>query len=237
MNDTLLNPSAKTAETEDPSAKDQTPGEDQQAAESSAEPAAQTPLPTEDLRVMEEKTTNSEESSEESPSSEASPEKEEKEEKEDQSSQPASSSPPMVPPPIIPAAIPTPTPTHQPDKKPTYQPKEQKEAAAKAVARGVRISARKARLVANMIRGKYAGQAFSHLNFTHKKAARIMSKLLKSAATNLSQNSSRDDWDEMVIRIYVDEGPTMRRWRPRAQGRASPIRKRTCSITLELVPE
>lgn len=116
------------------------------------------------------------------------------------------------------------------------------EVIGRAVARGVRISARKARLVADLIRHQTVQQAQSHLTFTHKKAADIILKLLGSALANIRhkaelKGTSVEHVEELYIKIHVDEGPTAKRWRPRAQGRAYTIRKRTCSIVLELVTD
>lgn len=116
------------------------------------------------------------------------------------------------------------------------------EVIGRAVARGVRISARKARLVADLIRHQSVHQAQSHLTFTHKKAADIILKLLGSALANIRhkaelKGTSVEHVEELYIKIHVDEGPTAKRWRPRAQGRAYTIRKRTCSIVLELVTD
>jgi len=106
---------------------------------------------------------------------------------------------------------------------------------AKATARYIRIAPRKARLVADMIRGMKAGQAQGVLTHSPKRAAQHVEKLLRSALSNLvSQDEARGvDVNEAVItEIRVDEGPTLRRWRARAQGRATRINKRTSHVTL-----
>jgi large subunit ribosomal protein L22 len=106
---------------------------------------------------------------------------------------------------------------------------------AKASARFVRVAPRKARLVADMIRGMKAGQAQGVLTHSPKRAAQPIEKLLRSALANLmnQDEASKLDINEAVIReIRVDEGPTLRRWRPRAMGRATRIRKRTSHIRL-----
>lgn len=106
---------------------------------------------------------------------------------------------------------------------------------AKATARFVRVAPRKARLVADMIRGKKAGQVQGILTHSDKKAAVPMEKLVRSALANLmDQDEARSiDVNEAVIReVRVDEGPTLKRWRPRAMGRATRINKRTSHMTL-----
>lgn len=106
---------------------------------------------------------------------------------------------------------------------------------ARAKARFVRIAPRKARLVADMIRGKQAGWAQGVLTHSPKRAAGPIEKLLRSALANLvDQDDSRSvDVNEAVIsEIIVNEAPTLRRWRPRAMGRATRIRKRTSHISI-----
>lgn len=106
---------------------------------------------------------------------------------------------------------------------------------AKAVARYVRISARKARLVANEIRGYGYQEAIDILRFTNKKASELIINLLYSAAANAIQMNADIDPDNLYIsKIYVDEGPIMKRYRPRARGRAARIRKRHSHITVVL---
>lgn len=105
----------------------------------------------------------------------------------------------------------------------------------KASATGVRISPRKVRMVVDTVRGKSVSQAMSILAFTRKKAARSVEKLLKSAVANAVENDGVNDVDDLVIeRIAVDEGPTLKRFTPRARGRATPIRKRTSHIRIAL---
>ena len=103
---------------------------------------------------------------------------------------------------------------------------------AKAVARTVRIAPRKARLVVDLIRGKQVGEAIAILNHTPKAASPIVEKLLKSAIANAEHNYEMDTNNLVVAQVFVDEGPTMKRFRPRAQGRASAINKRTSHITI-----
>lgn len=106
---------------------------------------------------------------------------------------------------------------------------------AKAVAKYVHISARKARLVANEIRGYDYLEAKDILHFTNKRAAGIISKLLDSAAANaLTADPNIDETDLYIKKIYVDDGPMMKRYRARARGRAARIRKRLSHITVVL---
>lgn len=106
---------------------------------------------------------------------------------------------------------------------------------AKAVLRYIRTSPRKTRLVADLIRGRPIGEALNILTFTDRKAAKILEKLLRSALANAGQNDAIDDVDALkVSEITVDEGPTLKRYMPRARGRATPIRKRTSHIRVVL---
>ena len=103
----------------------------------------------------------------------------------------------------------------------------------------VRVSAQKARLVANLVRGKDVAEAIEVLTFVQKKSAPIIRKLVESAVANAEQAADRDnvdiDIDDLYVKtIYVDQGPTLRRFRPRAQGRATRILKQTSHITVEL---
>jgi large subunit ribosomal protein L22 len=106
---------------------------------------------------------------------------------------------------------------------------------AKAKLRFQRGSARKARLVLDLIRGKSVSEARNILMFSEKRASEAILKLLNSAAANASNQETRVDADSMIITFATaDDGPIMKRMRPRAQGRAFIIRKRTCHITLEI---
>ena len=105
---------------------------------------------------------------------------------------------------------------------------------AKAVLRYIRISPRKARYVADLVRGKPVEEALNALAFTTRKAAGILLKLLKSAMANAGQDESIDVDTLYVKSICVDEGPTMKRFRPRAMGRATRVRKRSSHITIVL---
>mgnify|MGYP006110679601 CR=1 FL=1 len=98
--------------------------------------------------------------------------------------------------------------------------------------KGAKMSAQKARLVADQIRGRAVGEALDILNFSTKKGAHIVRKLLESAIANAEHNEAADVDELSVARIFVDEGLTMKRIRPRAKGRADRILKRTCHITL-----
>jgi len=103
-----------------------------------------------------------------------------------------------------------------------------------ARARYIRISPFKARLVADMIRGKPVEQALQILSFTPKASAPLLKKVLNSAVAN-AENKGDIDVDTLFIKsVLVDEGPTWKRFQPRAMGRASPIRKRTSHITIVL---
>ncbi|RYL89895.1 50S ribosomal protein L22 [Sporolactobacillus sp. THM7-4] len=103
---------------------------------------------------------------------------------------------------------------------------------AKATARQIRIAPRKARLVIDLIRGKDVGYAIAVLKNTQKAASPIIEKVLKSAIANAEHNYDMDAADLFVEKAYVDEGATLKRFRPRAQGRASKINKRTSHITI-----
>lgn len=105
---------------------------------------------------------------------------------------------------------------------------------AKAQARFVRIAPRKARIVMNLIRGKSVDEALSILRFIPKRASRIIEKVIRSAAANAEHNHEMSRSDLYVFKAYVDEGPTLKRFRPRALGRATRIRKRTSHITVVL---
>jgi len=103
---------------------------------------------------------------------------------------------------------------------------------AKAIARYIRIAPRKVQLVVDLIRGKQVGEAIAILRHTPKAAAPVVEKLLNSAIANAEHNHSMDVNKLVITKAYVDQGPTMKRFRPRAQGRASRINKRTSHITL-----
>ncbi len=100
--------------------------------------------------------------------------------------------------------------------------------------KGARISAQKARLVADQVRGKPVEEALSLLEFSNKKAAHIVKKVLDSAIANAENNEGADVDELKVSTIFVDEGMTMKRLRPRAKGRADRILKRSCHITVKV---
>ncbi len=106
----------------------------------------------------------------------------------------------------------------------------------RARARYLRASPRKVRLVADQVRGLPVEEAKSVLQFSPRTAARDVEKLIDSAAANAENNHDLDADELRVAEIYVDEGPTMRRWRARARGRATRIDKRTCHLNVALTP-
>ena len=106
---------------------------------------------------------------------------------------------------------------------------------ARAQVRYANLTPMKARRVVNLIRGRSAADAASVLQFSPQAASEPVAKLLASAVANAENNQSLDPSTLIVDTIYVDEGPTLKRFQPRAQGRAFRIRKRTCHITIELV--
>ncbi len=107
----------------------------------------------------------------------------------------------------------------------------------KAVAKFVRVSPRKVRLVMDQVRGKRVGDALNMLNFAPQKGARLVKKLVNSAVANAENNAGMDVDSLVISRIYADEGPTLKRWRPRALGRATRIRKRTSHMTVVVKEE
>ncbi|EUJ24036.1 50S ribosomal protein L22 [Listeria grandensis] len=103
---------------------------------------------------------------------------------------------------------------------------------AKAVAKTVRIAPRKVRLVMDLVRGKQVGEAVAILKLTPKAASPVIEKVLKSAIANAEHNYDLDVNNLVISEAFVDEGPTLKRFRPRAMGRASAINKRTSHITV-----
>ena len=101
-------------------------------------------------------------------------------------------------------------------------------------AMSVRLAPRKARIIVDMIRGLEVIDALSILRYTNKRGAVIIEKLRESALSNIESKGGQDVDDLVVGRAWVNEGPTLRRYMPRAQGRATRIRKRTCHIHIEL---
>jgi ribosomal protein L22 len=107
----------------------------------------------------------------------------------------------------------------------------------RATAKYVRTAPRKARLVVDHIRGKSVDEAVAVLTHTPRGAAEDVLKLLRSCVANAENNHGFDADELRIARAYVDEGPTLKRFRPRAQGRATRIRKRTSHMTITLVPK
>ena len=105
---------------------------------------------------------------------------------------------------------------------------------ARAVLRGYRMSSRKARVMADLIRGKTVESAMTLLSFQQRKAALPIRKLLDSAVAN-AEHKNMDIDKLLVARVLVDKGPIMKRWLPRAHGRATPLKKQTSHVTVELV--
>lgn len=102
----------------------------------------------------------------------------------------------------------------------------------RAISRYLRLAPRKVRLVADLVRGKGVGHALGVLEHVPKKSARIVAKTLKSVVAN-AESTQRVDVDRLYVkRITVDEGPTLKRFMPRAHGRATKIRKRTSHLTV-----
>jgi len=107
----------------------------------------------------------------------------------------------------------------------------------RAQAKWVRTSARKARLVLDHIRGRSVPEARTILAFTSRAAATDIEKVLRSAVANAEANHGLDGDDLVVEAAFADEGPTLKRWKPRARGRVNRIKKRTCHVTLVLVEQ
>ncbi len=103
---------------------------------------------------------------------------------------------------------------------------------AKATLKFGRVGARKARYVADLIRGARVDTALAQLKFSKRGAARILEKLIRSAVANAEQTGEADLDNLRIADLQVNEGPTWKRWRPRAHGRATRIRKRTSHITV-----
>ncbi len=105
---------------------------------------------------------------------------------------------------------------------------------AAAVLRGARVSAQKARLVADQIRGKPVEKALNILAFSNGKSAALFKKIVESAVANAEHNEGADVDELTVSKVYVDEGATLKRVMPRAKGRADRISKRSCHITVKV---
>ena len=104
----------------------------------------------------------------------------------------------------------------------------------RAQAKWVRSSARKARLVTDLIRGRSVPEARTILAFSQRAVARDVEKVLRSAVANAEANFNLNGDELYVLTAFADEGPTLKRWRARARGRVARIRKRTCHITVQL---
>jgi ribosomal protein L22 len=127
------------------------------------------------------------------------------------------------------------------EEKPAPARRARKETPERVVVRArakyVRTSARKARLVCDHIRGKDVAEARAILTHTNRAVAEAWSKLLESAVANAAENHSLDDEDLRIAFVNADEGPTLKRFRPRAMGRATKIRKRTSHLSIGLEPK
>jgi len=108
---------------------------------------------------------------------------------------------------------------------------------AKAILRYARISSRKVKIVADLIRGKKVDEALAIVKFTPKASSEILEKLLKSAIANAENNHGMNRGNLIVSEIYANQGPTLKRIRPAAKGSAVRIRKRTCHITIVVKEE
>lgn len=105
---------------------------------------------------------------------------------------------------------------------------------ARAELRNARMSARKAKIVIDLVKGKNVKEAMAILKYTNKAAAPMLAKLLKSAIANATNNNSMDETKLYISEFYANQGPTMKRIMPRAKGTANRIRKRTSNITVIL---
>jgi large subunit ribosomal protein L22 len=104
----------------------------------------------------------------------------------------------------------------------------------RAVSKYVRVSPRKVRLVMDQVRGKKVGEALQLLAFSPQKGAFLLKKLIDSAVANAQENANMDVDGLYIKRVFADEGPTLKRFRPRAMGRATRIRKRSAHMTVVL---
>jgi large subunit ribosomal protein L22 len=125
----------------------------------------------------------------------------------------------------------------KPKAQPKAEPKRQVAIMVRASSRYVRVAPRKARLVADQVRGLHIDKARALLQFSPRGAAHDIRKLIESAASNAENNHDLIADEMRVAEITVDEGPTLKRYRPRALGRATPIHKRTSHISVALSPE
>jgi large subunit ribosomal protein L22 len=113
---------------------------------------------------------------------------------------------------------------------------EQEQPIVRASARYLRASPRKVRLVADQVRGLPIEDARALLRFSPKGAARDVARLIDSAAANAENNHELVADEMQIVEIHVDDGPTLRRWRPRARGRATKIERRTSHLSVALTP-
>ena len=111
-------------------------------------------------------------------------------------------------------------------------PKTNERPGTRASVKHVRVSAYKARAILDEIRGLHVADAADYLDLAERGVAEPIAKLLGAAVSNAEHNDLQDADQLFVSACYADEGPTLKRWRPRARGRATPIRKRTCHMTL-----
>ncbi|EDM76431.1 50S ribosomal protein L22 [Plesiocystis pacifica SIR-1] len=102
--------------------------------------------------------------------------------------------------------------------------------------RNLRIAPRKARIIADLVRGKDVSSAINSLRFMNKSGSREFFKLIVSAVANAEDQGNADVDNLVITRVTVDQGPTLKRWRPRAQGRGTRIQKKTSHVTLEVQP-
>ena len=114
-------------------------------------------------------------------------------------------------------------------------PEENTTLEAKAVLKYARISSRKVKIVADLIRGKQVDEALAIIKFTPKASSEVLEKLLKSAIANAENNHGMNRGNLIVSEVYANQGPTLKRIRPAAKGSAVRIRKRTSHITIKLV--
>lgn len=119
-------------------------------------------------------------------------------------------------------------------KEKALQRRENRDKRPKAIARYIRISPRKVRIVIDLIRGKKVDEALAILQFTPKSAAPVVEKLLRSAIANAENNLDLSKDSLYVAEVFADQGPTLKRFMPRAKGSASPILKRSSHITIVL---
>lgn len=101
-----------------------------------------------------------------------------------------------------------------------------------ATAKYIRVSSRKMKFICDMVRGKNLDEALTLLKFTPKKGAKVLEKVVTSAAANAENNFNMDRDNLYIAEVYANQGPTLKRWRPRAQGRAFQILKRTSHISV-----